>query len=196
MCCNPVSCGAAACVCHRNGRASVGCQAGEGAGLAKARPLPDDASVEPRFRAGRVRPVVDDPQQLPRRGPHDLEPRCPPWMLPGRVALQVPGGARAVLAQRATPLPPQPQRVVVGKQLRRPAGAAGGLAVGAQQQRKDALDLKERPVGGPAEGATRPPPRRRLRTTGSRRSHPSDDDPPSQDPPAIRWPHRGYGDGP
>jgi hypothetical protein len=45
---------------------------------------------------------------------------------------------------------------VVGKQLRRPAGAAGGLAVGAQQQRKDALDLKERPVGGPAEGATRP----------------------------------------
>ena len=64
---------------------------GEGAGLAKARPLPDDASVEPRFRAGRVRPVVDDPQQLPRRGPHDLEPRRPPWVLLGRVALQVPG---------------------------------------------------------------------------------------------------------
>ena len=61
-----------------------------------------------------------------------------------------------MLAQRATPLPPQPLRVVVGKQLRRPAGAAGGLAVGAQQQRKDALDLKERPVGVPQKAQRDP----------------------------------------
>src|SRR5215211_397527 len=71
-------------------------------------------------------------------------------------ALQVPGCARALLAQRAAPLPPQPLRVVVGKQLRRPAGAAGGLAVAAQQQRKEAFDLKERPIGGPTEAAVRP----------------------------------------
>ncbi len=54
-----------------------------------------------------------------------------------------------MLAQRAAPVPPQSLRVVVGEQLRRPAGASGGLAVGAEQWRKDGLDVEERPVGVP-----------------------------------------------
>jgi hypothetical protein len=131
-------------------------RSGQGSRLREGAATLDDGGVAPRAGAGRVRPVVDDPQELSRVGPHDLKPCRPPWVPPGRVALQVPWCDRAVLAKRATPLPPESLRVVVGEQLRRPASTAAGLAVGAHQQRKDALDLKEGPVGGAAEGAARP----------------------------------------
>jgi hypothetical protein len=78
-------------------RSGHGSRIREGAGVARRR-----RRRAPRVGAGRVRLVVDDPQELSRGGPHDLKPCRPPWVPPGRVALQVPPCGRAVLAKRVT----------------------------------------------------------------------------------------------
>lgn len=65
------------------------------------------------------------------------------------------------VGQGAAQLVPGLAAVMVGQELGRPVGAAigvgtGCLAGGAHAEGEQALDLEEGPVGGPAEGATRP----------------------------------------